>query len=410
MDIRSFRMAGHTPSLLSAFLYFDVSFMIWVLCGSVALYITKDFGLTDAQKATMVALPSLGGALLRIPMGILADRIGCKKAGIIGMTMTIIPLVWGWLGVTSLSEIHAIGLLLGIAGASFGVALPLAGRWYPPRYQGIAMGIAGAGNSGTAIATFFGPKIAEIYGWHSVFGLALIPLLLVLISFILMAKDSPNQPAPKKLSEYFSVFRFADTWWFCLFYAITFGGFSGLANYFSIFFYDIYGDQARAGGLTMVEIGYLVTTTVIAGSIFRPVGGYIADRIGGMKFLQILFACITVCAFLVTAMPGSFFGMLLITSVMMACLGMGNGSVFQIVPQRFPSEIGVMTGIVGAAGGFGGFLLPNYILGPLKQATGSHVTGFLTFATITLVVTLVFYAVSRSWRRSWATGESEVNF
>ena len=300
MEIKSFKKSGHFPSLLSAFLYFDISFMIWVLCGSVALYITKDFGLTDAEKATMVALPLLGGAILRIPMGILSDRIGCKKTGIIGMIITIIPLLWGWLGGTNLNDIHAIGLLLGVAGASFGVALPLAGRWYPPQYQGMAMGIAGAGNSGTAIATFFGPKIAEVYGWHSVFGFAIIPLLLVLISFMLMAKDSPNQPEPKKLTEYLSVFRHADTWWFSLFYAITFGGFSGLASYLGIFFYDIYGDKAMSGGLTMVQIGYLVTITVIAGSIFRPIGGYIADRIGGMKFLQILFACISICAFLVT--------------------------------------------------------------------------------------------------------------
>ena len=410
MEIKSFKKSGHFPSLLSAFLYFDISFMIWVLCGSVALYITKDFGLTDAEKATMVALPLLGGAILRIPMGILSDRIGCKKTGIIGMIITIIPLLWGWLGGTNLNDIHAIGLLLGVAGASFGVALPLAGRWYPPQYQGMAMGIAGAGNSGTAIATFFGPKIAEVYGWHSVFGFSILPLLLVLISFMLMAKDSPNQPEPKKLTEYLSVFRHADTWWFSLFYAITFGGFSGLASYLGIFFYDIYGDQAMSGGLTMVQIGYLVTITVIAGSIFRPVGGYIADRIGGMKFLQILFACISICAFLVTTMPSSFLVMLLITSIMMACLGMGNGSVFQIVPQRFKDEIGVMTGIVGAFGGFGGFLLPNYILGPLKQATGSHVAGFMTLACIVLTVTLVFYAVSRSWRKSWATLDSNVKF
>ena len=326
------------------------------------------------------------------------------------MIITIIPLLWGWLGGTNLNDIHAIGLLLGIAGASFGVALPLAGRWYPPQYQGMAMGIAGAGNSGTAIATFFGPKIAEVYGWHSVFGFAIIPLLLVLVSFVLMAKDSPNQPEPKKLTEYLSVFRHADTWWFSLFYAITFGGFSGLASYLGIFFYDIYGDQAMSGGLTMVQIGYLVTITVIAGSIFRPIGGYIADRIGGMKFLQILFACISICAFLVTTMPSSFLVMLLITSTMMACLGMGNGSVFQIVPQRFQEEIGVMTGIVGAFGGLGGFLLPNYILGPLKQATGSHVAGFMTLACIVLTVTLVFYAVSRSWRKSWATLDSDVKF
>ena len=269
MEIKSFKKSGHFPSLLSAFLYFDISFMIWVLCGSVALYITKDFGLTDAEKATMVALPLLGGAILRIPMGILSDRIGCKKTGIIGMIITIIPLLWGWLGGTNLNDIHAIGLLLGVAGASFGVALPLAGRWYPPQYQGMAMGIAGAGNSGTAIATFFGPKIAEVYGWHSVFGFAIIPLLLVLVSFMLMAKDSPNQPEPKRLTEYLSVFRHADTWWFSLFYAITFGGFSGLASYLGIFFYDIYGDQAMSGGLTMVQIGYLVTITVIAGSIFQ---------------------------------------------------------------------------------------------------------------------------------------------
>ena len=109
MDMKSFKKSGHFPSLLSAFLYFDISFMIWVLCGSVALYITKDFGLTDAEKATMVALPLLGGAILRIPMGILSDRIGCKKTGIIGMIITIIPLLWGWLGGNTLNDIHAIG-------------------------------------------------------------------------------------------------------------------------------------------------------------------------------------------------------------------------------------------------------------------------------------------------------------
>jgi NNP family nitrate/nitrite transporter-like MFS transporter len=410
MDGTSFKNSGHKPSLLSAFLYFDVSFMIWIMYGALALFIAKDFGLTDAEKATMVAIPLLGGAILRIPMGILADKVGCKKAGIFGMVITMIPLLWGWLGASTLNEVHAIGLLLGMAGASFAVALPLASLWYPPKYQGLAMGIAGAGNSGTALATFFGPKLAEAYGWHAVFGLALIPLTLVLISYIFLAKDSPNRPVPKKVIDYLAMFKHADTWWFSLFYAVTFGGFVGLSSYFSIFFYDIYGDATVDSGITKVRVGYLVTITVIAGSFFRPLGGYIADKVGGMKFLLILFSCITICAFTISTMPSSFYIMLLITSIMMACLGMGNGSVFQLVPQRFPKEIGVITGIVGAAGGFGGYLLSNNILGPLKQSTGTHAAGFITVASIVLVITLVFFAVSVSWRKSWATKDTGVNF
>jgi NNP family nitrate/nitrite transporter-like MFS transporter len=358
----------------------------------------------------MVAIPTLGGSLLRIPMGMLADRIGSKKTGIIGMLLTIIPLVWAWQLGTSLNQVYMFGLLLGIAGASFAAALSLASRWYPPQYQGLAMGIAGAGNSGTALATFFGPQLAKTYGWHAVFGMALIPLVIVIVIYAIIAKDSPNQPAPKTIMNYLSMFKFADTWWFSIFYSITFGGFVGFATYFSIFFYDVYGEKAVTGGLTKVEVGYLVTITVIAGSFCRPLGGWIADKIGGMKFLTFLFSCITACAFLIATMPGSFLVMLLYTSLMMACLGMGNGSVFQIVPQRFPKDIGIITGIVGAFGGLGGFVLPKYLLGPLKQSTGTHVTGFLLVGCIVLLGTMVFYAVSRSWKRNWATADSGVNF
>jgi NNP family nitrate/nitrite transporter-like MFS transporter len=410
VEAKSFRKSGHFPSLLSAFLYFDVSFMIWVLCGALSLYITKDFGLTDVQKATMVAIPTLGGSLLRIPMGMLADRIGSKKTGIIGMVLTIIPLIWAWQLGTSLNQVYMFGLLLGIAGASFAAALSLASRWYPPQYQGLAMGIAGAGNSGTALATFFGPQLAKAYGWHAVFGMALIPLGIVIVLYAILAQDAPNQPAPKTIMNYLGMFKFADTWWFSIFYSITFGGFVGFATYFSIFFYDVYGEKAIPGGLTMEEVGYLVTITVIAGSLCRPVGGWISDKIGGMKFLTFLFSCITACAFLIATLPSSFLVMLLYTSVMMACLGMGNGSVFQIVPQRFPKDIGIMTGIVGAFGGLGGFVLPKYVLGPLKQSTGSHITGFLLVGCIVLICTLTFYIVSRSWKKSWATAESGVNY
>jgi NNP family nitrate/nitrite transporter-like MFS transporter len=410
MEVKSFRKAGHFPSLLSAFLYFDVSFMIWVFCGALSLYITKDFNLTNLEKANMVSIPILGGSIFRIPMGVLADRIGCKKAGLIGMLISIVPLAWGWLGGNSYTEVLCIGFLLGMAGASFAVALSLASRWYPPQFQGLAMGIAGAGNSGTALATFFGPQIANAYGWHNVFGIAIIPLIVVIIIYMSLVKDPPNAPAPKTMKDYMSVFKFADTWWFSIFYAITFGGFVGFASYFSIFFYDVYGEKVISGGLTKVEVGYLVTVTVIAGSFFRPIGGWIADKIGGMRFMILLFSVISISAFAISTMPKSFLVMLLFASIMMACLGMGNGSIFQIVPQRFTKEIGVVTGIVGATGGLGGWALPKFVLGPLKESTGSHVTGFLVIGCIVLVATLTFYAVTRSWKKSWATADSGVNF
>ena len=236
MNLRDFRRAGHAPTLVSAFLYFDVSFMVWLLPGALANSIVQDFGLSDAQKGLMVAIPLLGGAVLRLGLGLLTDRIGARRAGILGMSLTVLPLLLGWLWADRFSTMLLVGLMLGVAGASFAAALPLASRWYPPRLQGLAMGIAGAGNSGTALATFFGPRLAVTWGWHAVFGLALIPLLVTLAVFLVFAKDSPNQPAPRPLTAYADVLKQGDTSGFCLLYAITFGGFVGLASVLNVFF------------------------------------------------------------------------------------------------------------------------------------------------------------------------------
>ena len=160
MNLRDFRRAGHMPTLFSAFLYFDVSFMVWLLPGALANSIVPDFGLSDSQKGLMVAVPLLGGAVLRLVLGLLTDRIGARRAGLLGMSLTTLPLLLGWLWADRFDRMLLVGLLLGVSGASFAAALPLASRWYPPRFQGLAMGIAGAGNSGTALATFFGPRLA----------------------------------------------------------------------------------------------------------------------------------------------------------------------------------------------------------------------------------------------------------
>ena len=165
MRIKELLKIGHPPTLFAAFLYFDISFMVWVLLGVLGAHIAQDFGLTAAQKGLLVAIPILGGSLVRIPLGMLVDRIGPKRAGIIGQLIVIFPLLLGWLWGHNLPQVMALGLLLGVAGGSFAVALPLASRWYPPTHQGLAMGIAGAGNSGTVISALVAPRLAEAIGW-----------------------------------------------------------------------------------------------------------------------------------------------------------------------------------------------------------------------------------------------------
>lgn len=393
---KSFWKSGHRPSLFSAFLYFDISFMIWVLIGPLSVIIMGDYEMTASQKANLVALPVLGGSILRLVLGFLTDYIGPKRTGQLGMLLTMIPLVWGWQFVDSLGELHVVALLLGVAGASFAAALPLASRWYPPQYQGLAMGIAGAGNSGTVFSTLFANRIAQHYGsWEVVFGLALIPIAIAFVVFTIFAKDSPNQPAPRKLSEYASVLKQRDAWLFCILYSVTFGGFVGLSNYLTIFFNTQYG-------LSAVKAADFTTLCVIAGSFFRPIGGYLSDKLGGVNVLMALYAGAGLMLASISFLP-PLYVVLVLLFVGMMCLGAGNGSVFQLVPQRFQSEIGIVTGIVGAAGGLGGYFLP-LILGNLYEATGSYTPGFLILSGIALGGVFLLLLVQGHWKKTWSSG------
>jgi NNP family nitrate/nitrite transporter-like MFS transporter len=241
MISRDFLKAGHTPTLFAAFLYFDLSFMVWVILGPLGVAIAKDFHLDPAQKGLMVAIPVLAGALLRLVNGVLVDRIGPKKTGMIGQLIVLAAWSWPGLGIHNYHQVLALGLVLGVAGASFAVALPLASRWYPQEHQGLALGIAGAGNSGTALAALFAPILAKTFGWQNVIGLAAIPLAVAFVVYMLLAKDAPEQPAPKKLAEYLDVLKVPDAWWLMLLYAVTFGGFVGLASSLTIYFNAEYG-------------------------------------------------------------------------------------------------------------------------------------------------------------------------
>ncbi|WP_199615324.1 nitrate/nitrite transporter [Paenibacillus alkalitolerans] len=393
MEAKGFLHSGHKGSLFSSFLYFDVSFMIWVLLGPLAVIIAGEFEMDAAQKANLVALPVLGGSILRLVLGWMTDYIGPKRTAQIGMVLTMIPLIWAWQFATSLNELYFVALLLGIAGASFAAALPLASRWYPPQYQGLAMGIAGAGNSGTVFTTLFANRIAQHYGdWHIVFGFALIPIVITFIVFSILAKDSPNQPAPKKFADYAAVLKMSDTWLFCILYSVTFGGFVGMASYLTIFYNTQYGlDAVRAADFT--------TILVIAGSFFRPVGGWLADKLGGIRMLLVLYGVVALMMAGISTLPSIALTTVMLFVAMMS-LGMGNGSVFQLVPQRFKKEIGVITGIVGAAGGLGGYFLPK-ILGNLKLSTGSFTPGFLVLSVIALTCIVILAVAQGRWKRSW---------
>jgi MFS transporter, NNP family, nitrate/nitrite transporter len=395
MKISDFRKAGHTPSLIAAFLYFDVSFMAWVLLGPLGPFVAETYKLSATQKGFLVALPLLAGSFFRPILGVLGDVVGPRRAGILGLSVTLLPLVMGWRFASSLQSFYLIGFLLGVAGASFAVALPLAGTWYPPEYQGLAMGIAGAGNSGTLLGTLLAPRLAQHYGWPNAFALAMLPVAIVLILYSVLAKDSPKRPPRPAWRDYVAVFKQADTAWFCLFYCFTFGGFVGLASFLTLFFHDQYG-------LTKVRAGDFTTLVAIAGSFLRPVGGWIADRIGGYRLLLCLLAGVGCCLAAVSFLP-SLPIVVPLLFVCMGMLGMGNGAVFQLVPQRFARQVGVVTGLVGAAGGLGGFLLP-LLLGAIKDRVGDYGAGLLVFSIAFFAASVLLLIRGTTWARDWDAG------
>lgn len=390
----SFWSVGHKPTLFSAFLYFDLSFMVWVLLGPLAVQIASSLQLSPAEKGLMVATPVLSGALLRIVMGVLVDQIKPKMAGVVGQVIVILALTAAWLhGISTFQHALILGVFLGVAGASFAVALPLASRWYPPEHQGTALGIAGAGNSGTVLAAVFAPSLAVAFGWGNVFGLALIPLIITLIIYLILAKDSPDAPAAKSFSQYLALLKDKDAWWFMFFYSVTFGGFVGLASSLTIYFHDQYG-------LSPVHAGYFTAACVFAGSLVRPIGGNLADRIGGIRSLSFMYIIAALFLFILSfGIQAQLMGLAVVVIAMIA-LGMGNGAVFQLVPQRFRKEIGIMTGLVGMAGGIGGFYLASS-LGYSKQMTGSYQTGLLIFSGLAVLAMFGLMGVKTRWRTTW---------
>jgi NNP family nitrate/nitrite transporter-like MFS transporter len=411
MKLSDLKQSGHWPTLLSAFLYFDISFMAWVSLGPLMVYIAREMNIPIEQKLTLVAIPVLSGAILRIPLGILADTIGSKLTGVIAqVVMTIACAYVFWFGLSGPNAVAVFGAVLGLGGASFSVALPQASRWYPPQLQGLVMGIAGAGNMGVVLDTLFAPTIAEHFGWQGVYAALLIPMVLILAFYIFAVKDAPGSVKRISFSEYGKLLLDADSRWFMFFYFITFGGFVGLASALPLYFTSHFH-------VTPVAAGLMVSLIVFFGSTFRPVGGAIADRVGGIKSLTIMFLVVAACYFaisqlpegpaqaggagwMLTQLPAEGWLAVALFSVGTLCLGMGNGAVFQLLPQRFRGEVGVMTGLVGFAGGLGGFFLAK-ALATSKGMTGGFMAGFLFFSLLALLGVAGLSLVKHRWRTTW---------
>ncbi len=394
MPFNAFLKSGHGPTLFAAFFYFACSCCVWVMNGAMAPFISEEFQLSPAQKGLMLSIPIIAGALMRFPLGLLSQKIGRKNATLIEMALIIVALLYGFFMVNEFNDLLAMGVLLGIAGASFGVALSLGAGWFPPQHKGLAMGIVGAGNVGTAVSVLLAPPLAQWLGWQSVYGIAAVAMLLPMLVMVVLAKEPPDIDPTASMREHMACLFERDGWAFSLIYAVTFGGFIGLTTFLPTYYHDQFGvDKVRAGQLTMLA--------AFMGAAVRVFGGWISDRWGGVNTLTVVLVACGVTLVMAGMASTSLVLTTLLLIVCFAALGAGNGALFQLVPLRWPASTAVAGSMIGEIGALGGGLVPN-AMGLAKQYLGSYVWGFVFFAMLSFVMLGVMRVMQIRWTRTWA--------
>ncbi|BEP36446.1 nitrate/nitrite transporter [Variovorax sp. V59] len=393
-SFKTFLHSGHGPTLFASFLYFSFSCCIWVLNGAMAPFIGESFDLSPAQKGLMLSVPIIAGALMRFPLGILSQYIGRKNATLVEMGLIAVAMLFGFFFVKSFNDLLAMGVLLGIAGASFGVALSLGSGWFPPQHKGLAMGLVGAGNVGTAVSVLVAPPLAQWLGWQAVYGVAAGAILVPMIVMIVFAKEPPDVDSHASFREHIACLFEKDGWVFSLIYGVTFGGFIGLTTFLPSYYYDQFGvSKVQAGQLTMLA--------AFMGAAVRIVGGWISDRWGGVNTLTVVLLVVAAGLVLVGISSASLALTTLLLIVCFAALGAGNGALFQLVPLRWPTSTAVAGSMIGEIGALGGGLVPN-AMGLSKQYLGSYVWGFVFFGALSLVMLGVMRVMQIRWTRTWA--------
>lgn len=391
---RSFLKAGHSPTLLASFIYFTYCCGVWVTNGAMAPFIQESLQLSPAQLGVMLSVPIFAGALMRFPLGVLAQYIGRKNATLVEMGGIALALLFGFFYVETFNHLIAMGVLLGIAGASFGVALSLGSGSFPACYKGLAMGLVGAGNVGTSISALLAPQLAQAYGWKAVYGMAAVGLMLPVLVMIFIAKEPDDVDKHSSFRDHIACLFEKDGWAFSLIYAITFGGFIGLTTFLPSYYYDQFGvSKVQAGQLTMLA--------AFMGAALRIFGGWISDHWGGINTLTAVLVIISASLMACGLAGGSLVLTTLLLMLCFAALGAGNGALFQLVPLRWPTTTAVAGSMIGEVGALGGGLVPN-AMGLSKQYAGTYFWGFALFSVLSLLVLLMMRSMQLRWTRTWA--------
>jgi len=353
---------------------FALCFAVFGSLSAMMPILSRQMHLTSVQKSIAVAVPVLLGSLGRIPLGLLTDRLGGRSVFTAVMLLSIIPaFLMG--GVHDYAHLIAYGFLIGIGLASFSVGVGFVSGWYPANKQGFALGVYGAGNIGQSLAAFGAPIIAAAIGFRWGFWTFGVLLAIWLLIFAIAARNAPRRGAAKTFAETIRPLEDRQSWILSLYYFLTFGGFVAMAIYLPIFLTEMFHQTPQQAGLRTA--GFVVLATAM-----RPLGGVLADKIGGHSILKWVFpftavmAILMACPLILTFRIGAL--------GVAAAIGLGNGAVFKMVPEYFPKSVGSVTGLVGAAGGLGGFF-PPLVLGFVKQQTGSFLAGFIMLSVFCLL-------------------------
>lgn len=369
---------GNTRVLILATLAFAVCFAGWALFSPLAIYFKTEFKLSSTSVGLLLAAPVLLGSIARVPIGVLTDKYGGRRVFSLLLLFGFFPLCIAGFA-KSYSSLLVCGFFFGLVGTSFAVGIPQVSQWYPKEKQGLALGIYGVGNIGSAFATFGAPLLAESVGWHKVFIIYSVPLLIMAFVYWFFSADAPR-PAHRKpptFGDKMKVYKSSNLIWvFCLFYFMTFGFFVSFSLWLPSYFKDFYK-------ITPVKAGSFTAVFVFATTFSRILGGYLGDHIPGRRILVVL-SLVILGVLIFLNLNVSLTSSLTVFYLMGICLGIGNGVIFKLVAEYFPGDTGTVGGMVGAAGGLGGFFLP-IILGTIRDYTNNYSLGFIFVSLVCLI-------------------------